>query len=128
MNQDEFLTKYNETIINTLKYSKKARTEGLLALEDVLDEEKVNNRDVFEYGLRFVIDGTDYRVINDIMGIMIEMENDKYKKLLMRLQAEAVLSIQAGDNPRIIFYKLNAFTNYSLSEDPGAIYLDEAMD
>jgi len=128
MNQDEFLTKYSEIIIKTIKYSKKARTEGLLALEDVLDEEKVNNRDIFEYGLRFVIDGTDYRVINDIMGIMIEMENDKYKKLLMRLQAEAVLSIQAGDNPRIIFYKLNAFTNYSLSEDPGAKYLDEAMD
>jgi len=127
MNHDEFLTKYSETVIRALKSSEKARRGGLLALEEDLDEEKVNKRDIFEYGLRFVVDGTDGRLIRSVLENIINQENDKYKKTLINIQKEAVLSIQAGDNPRVIFNKLNSFTDLSLTDDPGAKVLDEVI-
>ena len=127
MNHDEFLIKYSETVTRAFKFSEKARREGLLALEDALDEDKVSNRDIFEYGMRFVVDGTDGIVIRSILENITRQENDKYKKEIMSIQVEAVLSIQAGDNPRILFYKLNSFTDLSLTDDPGAKALDEVI-
>ena len=128
MNHDEFLTKYSETVIRALKFSEKARTEGLLAIEDsLLDEDKVNNRDIFEYGMSFVVDGTDAELIKGILENVIEQENDKYKKVLMNIQKEAVLCLQAGDNPRMIFYRLNSWTDLSLTDDPGAKVLEEVI-
>ena len=125
MNREEFLTKYSETVTRALKSSEKARTQGLLALEEDLNEDKANNRDIFEYGMRFTVDGKDAEEIIGILQNIIEQENDKYTKILMNIQAKAVLSIQAGDNPRIIFCKLNSFTDLSLTDDPGAKVLNE---
>jgi flagellar motor component MotA len=71
-----------------------------------------------EYGLRFVVDGTDASIIRDILSLIIKQEEDKYTRLLMELKMEAVLSIQCGDNTRIIAYKLNAFTDITLTDDP----------
>ena len=128
MNREEFLTKYSETVTRALKFSEKARTEGLLAIEDsLLDEDKVNNRDIFEYGMRFVVDGTDAELIKGILENIIEQENDKYKKVLMNIQKEAVLCLQVGDNTRMIFYRLNSWTDLSLTDDPGAKVLDEVI-
>jgi len=45
-------------------------------------------------------------------------EEDKYARLLMEVKKEAVLSIQRGDNTRIIAYKLNALTDITLANDP----------
>jgi hypothetical protein len=38
----------------------------LLALEDELDQKKINDRDIFAYGIRFVADGTDAEIIEKI--------------------------------------------------------------
>ena len=127
MNREEFLTKYSETVTRALKFSEKDRREGLLALEDHLDGEIVNSRDILEYGLRFVVDGTDAEVIKCILQNIIDQENDKYTKTLMNIQAKAVLCIQAGDNPRNIFYMMNSYTDLSLTKDPGAKVLDEVI-
>jgi flagellar motor component MotA len=59
MTHEEFVKKYIEFAARALKLSEKARREGLLALEEESDQEKIDNRDIFEYGLRFVIDGTE---------------------------------------------------------------------
>ena len=127
MNHDEFLTKYSEIVIRALKFSEKAWREGLLALEDHLDGEIVNHRDIFEYGMRFTVDGTDAEEIKGILQNIIDQENDKYTKTLINIQKEAVLSIQAGDNPRMLFYKMNSYTDLSLNNDPGAKVLDEVI-
>jgi flagellar motor component MotA len=118
MTHDEFIAEYYRVSARAIQLSEKSRREGLLALEDVIDFDKVNQRDILEYGLRFVIDGTDPDTINEILSLIIDQEEDKYARRLMELKKEAVLSIQAGDNPRTLAYKLNAFTDLILTDDP----------
>jgi len=44
-------------------------------------------------------------------------EEDKYAHRLMELKKEAVLSIQAGENPRITVSKLNSYTDLNLTDN-----------
>jgi flagellar motor component MotA len=118
MTRDEFIGEYYKISARAMQLSEKARREGLLAMEDLIDFEKADQRDILDYGLRFVVDGTDAEVIKDLLSLIIEQEEDKYTRLLMDIKAEAVLSIQAGDNTRILVYKLNAFTDITLTDDP----------
>jgi flagellar motor component MotA len=67
MTHDEFVKNYYEIAKHALAFNKKAIKEGLLALEDQLDTEKINNRDIFEYGMQFVIDGIDLQTIDGIL-------------------------------------------------------------
>ena len=116
MNRDEFIDAFFEFFERAISLSNKARREGLLSLEEEIDVEKVGNRDIFEYGLRFGIDGADRDLINGILSNIINQEKDEYKLMLKRSQAEAVLSIQAGDNPRMLVCKLNSFTDIPISD------------
>jgi flagellar motor component MotA len=118
MTHDEFIAEYYKVSARAIFLSEKARTEGLLALEDEIDSEKENKRDIFEYGLRFVIDGIDYTIIKELLDNVIKQEEDKYTCLLMGIKKEAVLSIQQGDNNRFIAWKLNSLTNLNLTDDP----------
>jgi len=118
MTHDEFIAEYRKVSARAVFLSEKARSEGLLAIEDEIDSDKVNQRDIFEYGLRFTVDGTDNSIIRDLLENIIRQEEDKYTRLLMELKKEAVLSIQAGENTRITVYRLNSFTNMDLTEDP----------
>ena len=118
MTHDEFVTEYHNVSARAIELSKKARREGLLALEEMIDREKVKQRDNLEYGLRFVVDGTDASVIRDILENIIDQEKDKYARKLMMIKEETVLSVQAGDNTRILAFKLNSLTDLSLEDDP----------
>jgi flagellar motor component MotA len=118
MTRDEFIAEYYKVSAKAVQFSEKARREGLLGLEDFIDYKKADQRDILEYGLIFVIDGTDAAVIRDILSLIIDQEEDKYAHLLMNLKMEAVLSIQSGDNTRVLAYKLNAHTDLTLTDDP----------
>jgi flagellar motor component MotA len=118
MNHDEFVEKYVAIAEKALHSSNKARREGLLALEEELDEKKVNERDIFEYGLRFVVDGTDAEIIDAILSNLVKQEKDEQLRLLKEMQKEAVLRIQDGTNPMILYALLNSFTDLSLNEQP----------
>lgn len=72
MNRDEFERKYKEIVGRALKYSEMSRREGLLALEEESDQGKIDERDIFDYGLRFVIDGTDAEIIEKILSNIIK--------------------------------------------------------
>jgi flagellar motor component MotA len=100
-----------------LAFSEKARRGGLLALEEESDREKINERDVFEYGMRFVIDGTVREVIEKILSNIIEQEKNEYRHILKTIQKEAVLMIQEGSNPRLLHAVLNSYTDITLKED-----------
>jgi flagellar motor component MotA len=117
MTHDEFVKNYTEIAWRALQCSMKARREGLLALEKELDQEKINERDILEYGLRFVVDGTDAASILDILSNIISQEKDEYTVRLKNIQLDAVLSIQWGENTRFIYYKLNSYTDIPLKED-----------
>jgi flagellar motor component MotA len=116
MNDDEFTNEYNNFVERVYIMSDKARREGLLAIEEMIDENKYIHRDVFEYGLRLVIDGTDAQFIKKILTNIIELEDDKNKKLLKNIQQEAVLAIQEGLNPRLLMLLLNSYVNINTEE------------
>jgi flagellar motor component MotA len=128
MPRDEFIAEYYKVSARAMQLSEKARKEGLLALDDLIDFKKVDQRDIFEYGLIFVIDGTDASVIRDILSLIIKQEEDKYARRLMDIKAEAVLSIQSWDHPRILASKLNAHTDIALADDLVTQKLKEERD
>jgi len=121
MNRTEFVEKYNNIVGKALESAEKARREGILALEDVLDKEKIDGRDIFEYGLRFFVDGTDRSYIDEILSNIINQEKDEQLRTLMNIQKRAVLCIQAGDNPRLTYALLNSLADIPLNEDKNRI-------
>jgi len=121
MNRIEFVEQYNSIVGKAMEYANKARREGLLALEEGLEKEKIEGRDIFDYGLRFVIDGTDASYIDEILSNIVDQEKDEQLRTLMNIQKRAVLSIQAGDNPRITYALLNSLADIPLNEDKNRI-------
>ena len=118
MNKNDFAVEYAEFAKKALECAEKARREGLLALEESIDQKKVENRDVFEYGIRFVVDGTDSEIIKMILTNIIEQEKNEYSRTLMKIKLCAVLQIQSGMNPQMLLYMLNSYTDLSLADDP----------
>jgi len=116
MNQKDFTQKYKAIVERALFMNDKARREGLLALEEEIDGEKYLQRELFEYGIRLVVDGTDASFIDRILSNIIDLEQDNETKTLKTIQKEAVLSIQAGDNPRIMALLLNSHVNIDIEE------------
>jgi len=116
MNDDEYLKALYAVFVRAMADSEKARREGLLALEESIDDDKVPNRDIFEYGMRFVVDGTDPSDIDKILSNIVKQEKDERRLLLKTIQKEAVLSIQKGDNPRITFLLMNSYTDIPLND------------
>ena len=117
MNREEFIEKYHEFAGHALALAEKARKEGLLSLEDDFDPEKIRTRDIFEYGLRFTVDGTDSDIVNKILSNIIEQDKDEYSHRFKTIQKEAVLMIQSGINPQLLCAILNSFTDLPLTED-----------
>jgi flagellar motor component MotA len=117
MTRDEFVNKYTEIAKRALACAEKARREGLLSLEDDLDRAKINARDIFEYGMSFVVDGMDYGVIEEILTNIIKQEKDEDTITLKNIQKEAVLMMQTGTNPRVLCAVLNSYTDIPLQED-----------
>jgi Leucine-rich repeat (LRR) protein len=94
-----------ETVI---LFSEIARREGLLALDDCIDP---FSGDFLYCGLRLVVDGTDYEIIQHIMTTIIEREHDFYRKKLMEIAMDGVLSIQSGYNTRYLVFKLTSLVD-----------------
>jgi flagellar motor component MotA len=86
-------------------------------LEEELVQEKINERDVFEYGIYFVVDGTDNEIIEKILSNIIKQERDEYMYILKTIQKEAVLMIQDGLHPILLHAVLNSYTDIPLKDD-----------
>jgi flagellar motor component MotA len=117
MTQNEFLKEYYAVAGRALAFSEKARREGILALEEDLDHGKIDNRDIFEYGIRFVLDGIECVFIDKILSNLVKQEENENMHILKTIQKEAVLMIQAGLNPKLLYALLNSYTNLALIED-----------
>ena len=128
MNRTEFIEWYGTFIKKALALNKKARKEGLLSLESDLDQEKVNERDIFEYGLYFVFEGTDPLIIEKILGNIIAQEKDEYTRIYKTIQKEAVMGIWGGFNTQAINAILNSLTDISLKDDAAYRERYEALD
>ena len=84
-----------------------ARKEGVLALEEQI--EKLDDR-LLKIGLGLVVDGTDPDIVKNIMETTIVTSFKTGAELLSQLIiTEGLLSLQAGENPRLMEEKLLAF-------------------
>ncbi|WP_461247685.1 hypothetical protein [Treponema sp. R6D11] len=118
MTRDEFLTEYKKTSERVFALWEMARKHGLLVLEKILDPEKINNRDILDYGLLLSLDLFNSKTIDRILSLIIEKENDKYTRQLMKLKKEAVLQLCGGTSPHLLNIMLNAYTEIPLECDP----------
>jgi len=105
-------------IINTLlSCGDKARREGVLALEDFVVKQ---DNDFLTFATMLIVDGTDPDLVKAITETLISSGNHSGSALLERLIiAEGVLSVQAGENPRIIEMKLLSMLGESYLKDRG---------
>jgi flagellar motor component MotA len=117
MSRDEFVRKYKEIVGRALSWCEKVHREGLLALEDCLNRRKIHERDIFEYGMRFVIDGTDAEIIEKILSNIVKQEKDEDMLILKNIQKAAVFGIQQGLYTRMLYAILNSYTDITLIED-----------
>jgi flagellar motor component MotA len=111
MEHEKFAENYRKTMKEAFYFSNKARREGLLQLEDMLDTERESNRDIFMLGLRFIVDGTDTQIIDKILSNIINQEKDELSKLHKTIQKEAILAIQEGLNPYLMYQLLASYTD-----------------
>ena len=123
MTKEEFEAEYKRIFDRAVAMSEITRREGLLALGDRIDEEKLYQRDVMEVGLRLTYDGTDAGITENILTNIINQETDNEKKLLKTVQKTAVLAIHQGYSAGILALTLNSNVEICF-ENAMKIYLD----
>jgi flagellar motor component MotA len=116
MTYEEFVDAYFSFLDLALKSSKIAQRVGILAFEKYIDTEKAANREIFEYGMEFVVDGVETEKIDKMLSRIISQEKDPYKSLLKTIEKEAVLEIQQGTYTRLLFALLHAYVDIPLSD------------
>jgi len=116
MNDKDFTIEYRKIIERAISLSEKACREGLLSIEDLIDIEKYNQRDLFEFGLQLVLNGTEDEILHTIMDNIIELEQDKNIKTLNKIKKEAVLAFSSGLHPSNLLVLLNSYVNIDIED------------
>ncbi|MDR1030577.1 MAG: hypothetical protein LBL76_06855 [Treponema sp.] len=116
MNEIDFMKEYNAIFERSLLFSIISRSMGLVSLENLLDKKKYNQRDIFEFGMRLVIDGRITELIDKVLTNIINLETDKEIKILKNIQKDAVLSIQQGISSEDLMWILNSYVNVELDK------------
>jgi flagellar motor component MotA len=114
MNRKKFIDLYIQFAKRALMLAAKAKEYGIESLEDECED---IDEELFKDGLRFVIDGFESRLIDEIMSNKIAHEKDKEMRLLKTMQKRAVLGIQAGENAYIMLKVLNSFIDFTQNEE-----------
>jgi len=117
MDNKDFVESYKQIAQRIILISEKARREGLLSLEEMIDEKKYKERDVFEQGILYIVDGTDAAIVDKILSNIVNQEKDESLRVLKTIQKEAVLAIQEGVNLRILKALINSYSNLTFEED-----------
>ena len=100
-----------------MDFSFMAYLEGLLELEKYIDNEKADSRDIFEYGMRLVVDRINNPIIDKILSNIITQEKDECLRRLKIIQKEAVLGIQQNVNWRLFILNLITQTDISMDDE-----------
>ena len=105
MTQKTFIAEYTQFIQLAIALADKSQQQGIESLEG----ETENLADeFFKQGLRFVVGGFEPRLIDEIMTNRIAHEKDKRTRLYKTIQKRAVLGIQAGESPYILYHVFNS--------------------
>ncbi|MCL2198114.1 MAG: hypothetical protein FWB80_04245 [Defluviitaleaceae bacterium] len=90
-----------------IKSAEIARTKGIIALEE---HALACENDFYSFGIALIVSGTDPELVKNILNTLVTYGNHKDQALLERLIiTDGILSIQEGQNPRIIKAKLHCF-------------------
>jgi len=116
MNEKDFMVEYNAIFEQSIIFSIISRSIGLASLENILDKNKYNKRDIFEYGMKLVLNGRSPEFINKILSNIINLETENEKKILKNIQKDVVLSIQQGISPEEIMWIINSYVNIELDK------------
>jgi len=103
-----FAERAAEILCRTWDYNEKAKREGLLALDDLIDEAEEARRRIFDYGLKFVVNGCDRDTINYILSNIIALEADAEIRRLKTMEKNAILGIEARVNSAHLMHSLAA--------------------
>ncbi|MCL2282117.1 MAG: DUF4116 domain-containing protein [Fibromonadales bacterium] len=91
-------------------FSECSRREGILALENCLDKEKIAAGDIMEAGVMMCTDGMDKKIIEEYMDSWIEANCTGplgyYERILASVIKTGVLAVQAGENSTVTKIKL----------------------
>jgi len=126
MTHDEFIAEYHKLAPRIFHFFNSSWKHGLLYLEELIDREKANKRDILEYSIRFIVDGIDKNLLEKILSNIIQQEEDKYTIRLMELKKEAALSLMERLNLRYFLVLLNSYTDIPIIDDPIAkLFIEE---
>jgi Leucine-rich repeat (LRR) protein len=120
-----FCNSYYRLAETILAFNKKARREGLLALEEELEH---HTEGFFKRGVWMVTEGMDAEYIRDVLQIRLEREHDFYRKKLMKAAMEGILSIQSGDSMMTLALLLASLVNIKDNPLDAAITKDLSGD
>jgi flagellar motor component MotA len=93
MTKEEFNAESSAIKERAAVLAKKNKEQGIFSLEDEIDKEKYYKRDILDYGLGLIIDGTSPDIIDKILTNIVNLETDADKKALAELKKKAVLEI-----------------------------------
>jgi flagellar motor component MotA len=96
MTKEEFNAEKSAITERARLMAEKNRKEGIFSLSDAIDKEKYYKRDIFEFGLWLITDGTASEIIDKLLTNLVNLETDEDKKTLADLKRKAILAIQAG--------------------------------
>ncbi len=116
MDEKDFIVEYNAIFERSIIFSTISSCMGLVSLEKILDKDKYNQRDIFEYGMRLALNGRPSEFIDKILSNIINLETDKEKKTLKKMQKDVVLSIQQGISSEEIMWIMNSYVNIELDK------------
>jgi len=125
MKREKFEQKYNQLMDWAAAMNTKARREGLLSLEDELD----NIDDEFlKRGMRLVVDGVASEFIEKILSNLTAQEKDEYSRIIKTMQKEAVLMMQDGIETLLMLNVLNSYTDIPFDAEKILYGADEEDD
>ena len=73
MNEKDFMEEYNAIFERSLIFSITSCSIGLVSLRNLLDKDKYNQRDIFEFGIQLVTDGRQPELIDKIFTNLINL-------------------------------------------------------
>jgi len=109
MTHEDFFKQFNKILKIAVGLSMIENRQGLLALEDYIGNDAIKDMELFKRGLRLIVDGIDADNIDKIISNKIKQEKDEYVRLIINMQKDALLLIQKGVNPGLVYALLNSY-------------------
>jgi len=105
----------------------KGKKHGLLELADDIDVDGLKRRDILEFGIRLISDGTDFQYINDVLSNMINTEQDETAKRIKLIQKEAVQRIYEGISSLLLISALFSLLNSDEQNEVQELLKDKSL-